>query len=150
MELWLTQEKADVPESTLGLSWNWQSDTLSYKHRLVIYKTPTLRNIYRVLATQYDPLGLLLPYTTRAKVIVKHLWNKQRGWDEPNQHPDILHSQLQWEEGLCCLPSVSFPQPYVLPAVGINGVTREVHIFPDASEQAFGAVAYLHTINPAG
>ncbi|KAK3544057.1 hypothetical protein QTP86_000869 [Hemibagrus guttatus] len=79
VELWLTQEKSDIPESMLGLSWNWQTDTLSYKHRPVVYETPTLRNIYKVLATQYDPLGWLLPFITRAKVIVKQLWNKQRG-----------------------------------------------------------------------
>ncbi|KAL0151370.1 hypothetical protein M9458_053364 [Cirrhinus mrigala] len=150
VELWLTQEKTNVPESTLGLSWNWQSDSLSYKHRPVIYKTPTLRNIYRVLATQYNPLGLLLPYTTRAKVIVKHLWNKQREWDDPHLPPDLLRSWMQWEEELHCLPNVSFPRPYVPPAVGIEGVTREVHIFSDASEQAYGAVAYLRTVDPAG
>ncbi len=32
VELWLTQEKSDIPESTLGLSWNWQTDSLSYKY----------------------------------------------------------------------------------------------------------------------
>ncbi len=109
-----------------------------------------MRNICRVLATQYDPLGLLLPYTTRAKVIVKCLWNKQRGWDDPNLPPDLLNSWMQWEEELCCLPKVSFPLPYVPSAVGIEGVTREVHIFSDASEQAYGAVAYLRTVDPAG
>lgn len=56
------------------------------------YEALTLRNIYRVLATQYDPLGLLLPYITRAKVIVKHLWNQQRQWDDPNLPPDLLQS----------------------------------------------------------
>ncbi len=116
----------------------------------MIFETPTLRNIYRVIAIQYDPLGLLLPYTTRAKVIIKYLWNKQRGWDDPNLPPDLLHSWMQWEEELCCLPSVSFPLPYVPSAVGIEGVTREVHIFSDASVQAYGAVAYLRTVDPAG
>ncbi|KAI2646146.1 Retrovirus-related Pol polyprotein [Labeo rohita] len=149
VELWLTQEKTDVTESTLGLSWNWQSDTLSYKLRPVIYKTPTLRNIYRVLATQYDPLGLLLPYTTHAKVIIKHLWNKQREWDDPHLPPDLLHSWMQWEEELRCLPNVSFPRPYVPPAAGIEGNTCEVHIFSDALEQAYGAISYLCTVDPA-
>lgn len=77
VELWLTQEKSDIPESTLGLSLNWQTDTLSYKHRPVVYETPTLRTIYKVLAN--NPLGWLLPFTTRVKVIIKQLWNKQRG-----------------------------------------------------------------------
>ncbi|KAL0150553.1 hypothetical protein M9458_054146 [Cirrhinus mrigala] len=145
VELWLTQEKSDLPESTLGLSWNWQTDTLSYKHRPVIYETPTLRNIYKVLATQYDPLGWLLPYTTRAKVIIKQLWDKQRGWDDPNLPPELLQSWCAWEEELRYLPCISFPRPYVPPEVGMDGVTHEVHIFSDASEQAYGAVAYLRT-----
>ncbi|KAL0190920.1 hypothetical protein M9458_013618, partial [Cirrhinus mrigala] len=150
VELWLTQENSDIPESTLGLSWNWQTDTLSYKHRPVIYETPTLRNIYKVLATQYDPLGWLLPYTTRAKVIIKQLWNRQRGWDDSNLPPELLQSWCTWEEELGYLPCISFPLPYVPPEVGMDGVTHEVHIFSDASEQAYGAVAYLRTTDQEG
>ncbi|XP_073722599.1 uncharacterized protein [Misgurnus anguillicaudatus] len=150
VELWLTQGKSDVPESTLGLSWNWQHDTLSYKHRPVIYGTPTLRNIYKVLASQYDPLGFLLPYTTRAKVIIKHLWNKQRGWDDSNLPPELLQSWNTWEEELQHLSCVSFPRPYVPVDVGMDRATHEVHIFSDASEQAYGAVAYLRTTDQDG
>ncbi|XDV33330.1 hypothetical protein PO909_003765 [Leuciscus waleckii] len=42
LELWLAQDKADIPESTLGLSWNWQTDTLAYKHRPVVYSSTVL------------------------------------------------------------------------------------------------------------
>ncbi len=146
----MTQEKSDVPESTLGLSWNWQTDSLSYKYRPVTYKTPTLRNIYKVLATQYDPLGWLLPYTTRVKVIIRQLWNKERGWDDPSLPPELLQSWSAWEEELRYLPCISFPRTYVPPEVGMDGVIHEVHIFSDASEQAYGAVAYLRTTDQGG
>lgn len=32
LELWLAQDRADSPESTLGLSWHCQTDTIGYKH----------------------------------------------------------------------------------------------------------------------
>lgn len=76
VELWPTQHKTDTPESTLGLSWLFHTDVLCYKYRPVKYEVPTMRNIYKVLAGQYDPLDYILPYTTRAKVLVRHLWNK--------------------------------------------------------------------------
>ena len=44
-----------------------QSDTLVYRHRTVEYSVATMRNIYKVLASQYDSLGYIVPYTTRAK-----------------------------------------------------------------------------------
>lgn len=48
-------------------------------------------------SSQYDPLGLLLPYTTRAKIIIRQLWNKQRGWDDQNLPPELLQSWRIWE-----------------------------------------------------
>lgn len=35
-------------------------------------------NIYHILAQQYEHLGFLIPYTTRAKVIVQCLWDKKK------------------------------------------------------------------------
>ncbi|XP_017564706.1 uncharacterized protein LOC108434232 [Pygocentrus nattereri] len=64
LDLWLAQDKCNPLESNFGLNWNWEADSLGYKHRPVRYEATTLRNIYRVLATQYDPLGYLLPFST--------------------------------------------------------------------------------------
>ena len=51
-----------------------------------------MRHVYKVLARQYDPLGFIIPYTTRAKVLVQKLWAKKRSWDDPNLPPDILEA----------------------------------------------------------
>ena len=78
-ELWLTANKTDPQESTLGLLWRCRPDTLGYKHRTIPVAEPTMRYVYRVLASQYDPLGYILLYTMRAKVLVQALWRNERG-----------------------------------------------------------------------
>lgn len=90
-ELWLSHQQSDAKESTLGLQWHCQTDTLTYKCGQVGGQAPyTMRMIYRILASQYDPLGYIIPYTTRAKIPVQKLWQKQRDWDDPLLPADIL------------------------------------------------------------
>ncbi|XP_042069251.1 uncharacterized protein LOC121812105 [Haplochromis burtoni] len=149
-ELWLTQDKSDTSEPTLGLSWHFPTDTLGYRHRKISYGAPTMRNIYKVLASQYDPLGFILPYTTRAKMLVRRLWDQQRGWDDPQLPPELLQQWKTWEEELLFLAQVLLPRPY-LPKHIMEAVSeREIHIFCDASEQAYGAVAYMRTVTGDG
>ncbi|KAI2668878.1 Polyprotein P3 [Labeo rohita] len=112
---WLSEGHQDTQESTLGLHWYCSSDTLSFKQRRTDPPLPTMRSIYQTLASQYDPIGYIVPFTTRAKVIVQRLWDKKRD-------KDLDHSTS----------------------------TRQIHIFCDASEQAYGSVAYIRTENPEG
>ncbi|KAK7944873.1 hypothetical protein WMY93_000601 [Mugilogobius chulae] len=104
LELWLSHDKAEAQESTLGLSWHCDTDTLGFKHRPIAYDKPTMRNIYRTLASQYDPLGYILPFTTRAKVIVQQLWAKHRDWDDTQLPEDLLQQWLAWEKELRIYP----------------------------------------------
>lgn len=108
-ELWLSQNKTDPQELTLGLSWHCESDTLTYCHRPVSYDQPTMRNIYRVLASQYDPLGYIIPYTTCAKILVQRLWDKDRGWDYPHLPDALLREWNCWEAELWDLSKISLP-----------------------------------------
>jgi len=141
LELWLTQDKFSSPESTLGLSQCCQMDTLGYKNRPVNYVVPNMHNIYKVLAS----LGFILPYTTRAKMLIRCLWDKRRDWDDALLPQDLLQVWNNWEEELQYLPQVILPRAYEPAEADQSSITREVHIFCDASEQAYGSVAYLRT-----
>ncbi|XP_073764219.1 uncharacterized protein [Danio rerio] len=143
-EIWLSQGTTNPLEQTLGLIWNCQSDTLAYKPFQEDKGEITMRKIYRTLAKQYDPLGYLIPFTTRAKIIVQLLWNKKRGWDDPCLPADLLAAWEEWENELPHLAQITLPRCY-------SGIVqqpikhRSVHIFCDASERAYGSVAYLST-----
>lgn len=82
-EFWLTANNVDPQESTLGLLWRCRSNTLGYKYQSILATEPTMRYVYRVLASQFDPLGYIISYTTHAKVLVQALWRKESEWDEP-------------------------------------------------------------------
>ncbi len=99
-ELWISQGQSNTQESTLGLLWNHQTDTLSYKYRPIANTETTMRNIYKTVASQYYPIGYLIPFTTRAKLIVLCLWDKKRDWDDPHLPADLLQTWAEWAEEL--------------------------------------------------
>ncbi|KAJ8385317.1 hypothetical protein AAFF_G00190330 [Aldrovandia affinis] len=96
-ELWFTQDGVDPQEHTLGLQWQYLSDTLGYKHGQMEKTEPTMRSIYQILASQYNPLGFINPFTTRAKVLVQKLWGMKIEWDDPDLPEDLLQAWLTWE-----------------------------------------------------
>ncbi|XP_073770437.1 uncharacterized protein [Danio rerio] len=150
MERWLSHDENGLSESTLGLSWHWESDTLGYKSRPLDYGVLTMRNVYRVLARQYDPLGFVLPYTTRAKLLVQSMWDKHRNWDDPLLPHELQQAWKEWEAELHLLPHLSLPRSYVPAQVDQAIVSRQVHIFSDASEKAYGSVSYMRTEDVKG
>ncbi len=149
-ERWLAQSSTDLQELTLGLRWDCINDTLGYNLRSVETVEPTMRNIYKTLASQYDPLGFIIPFMTRAKVIIQDLWKHNLGWDEPIELLHLRESWLTWVGELTTLTKLQFPRAYT-PATSDNpSAIRELHVFSDASERAYGSVAYLRTKDDQG
>ncbi len=106
-DLWLSHDCNDPCEGKLGLSWHCRQDTLGFKQHPVEYQTLTLRILYRILAQQYDPLGFIIPFTTRAKIMLQQLWIKPaRGWDDPDIPEGIRASWLVWEAELSGLSEI--------------------------------------------
>lgn len=146
----LNHTNMDPQEPALGLRWLCHSDTLRYKSWPFEHSPATMRNIYKVLASQYDPIGFLTPYTTRAKVLVQQLWDKKREWDDPLLPGELLTAWQDWENELPYLDSIRLPRCYVNPAMDQATNKREVHIFCDASQRAYGSVGYLRTADTKG
>lgn len=95
--LWITQQTAEPQEHIFGLLWQCKSDTLHYKQYHNKCLKQSMCNIYCFLAQQYDPLGYIIIYPTRTKIIVQHLWDKKRGWNDPNLPEDLLQAWKLWE-----------------------------------------------------
>ncbi|XP_063766006.1 uncharacterized protein LOC134882305 [Eleginops maclovinus] len=150
-ELWFNHDTADPEERTLGLIWHCQLDSIGFKHgQLELDPQPTMRSIYRTLAKQYDPLGFIVPFTTRAKILVQRLWDRKREWDDPDLPQDLLQAWSSWVEELPQLSSITLPRCYTAGELDLTTCNRSVHVFCDASEKAYGSVAYLRTQDGSG
>ena len=143
-EFWLSKDTTPPTECTLGLQWNCQTDHLGYRGQATESSITTMRYIYHVLASLYDPLGYLIPYTTRAKVLIQRLWDKRREWDDPLLPSDLLLAWNAWKDELSILSAVTMPRCYTSRSIPPPS-KQDLHIFCDASESAYGAVAYLRS-----
>ncbi|XP_073838192.1 uncharacterized protein [Musca autumnalis] len=148
---------ADVQFSTekiLGMYWNPGDDAFKFElkfHRVrpeIISgeRCPTKRELLSVVMSVYDPLGLLSHFMVTAKLLLREVWRYDIRWDEdiPNELFDIWNN---WRDELKNVAQVSVPRHYF--GIGLPE-TVELHIFVDASEDAFGAVSYWRSIKSDG
>lgn len=141
------QEDGDISEKLLGMWWEIKSDTFIYSlkyHKvdgtiLQGEKIPTKREVLKLLMSIFDPLGLIAHLLIYPKIYMQEVWKSGIGWDE--QVPANLHTK--WITWIRLLPkfveNIQIPRWY-----GLSSSEKvELHVFVDASRDAFAAVAYL-------
>lgn len=132
-------------QKVLGLGWKPTEDVFHFdtckpmkKHVDEVY---TKRTLLALIAKQFDPLGLLSPYTISLKILFQEVWKLGLEWDE------ILPSEIQeeintWVEGLTEIGNWQIPRR--LTGLGWKKVSaKELVVYVDASEKAYGACIYL-------
>ena len=132
-----------LTERALGVQWNVQADTFSFKIASK-EKPATRRGILSIVSSIYDPLGFISLCILPAKGILQDLCLKGLGWDD--QIPEL--SKQKWEAWLRELPKLEqFEIPQCFQPPDFSDVRqRELHHFSDASSQGYGAVSYLQKL----
>jgi len=127
----------------LGLTWEAKSDTLSLSVETMIKEIRvidriTKRIVLSIASKLFDPLGYVEPVTVKAKIMIQELWKQNITWDQELTN-DCKQQWLKWLHDIENLKSLQIPRRYFN-----NDVTnKQLHIFCDSSQQAYGAVAYL-------
>ena len=76
-EIKLTEEKA------LGITWDTKTDTLSFGAKMQDQVTITRRSILKIVASFYDPHGLISPFLVVGKKIFQSSFLTKTNWDDP-------------------------------------------------------------------
>ncbi|XP_043263595.1 uncharacterized protein LOC122403875 [Colletes gigas] len=87
-----TKYFGDTTVKTLGVSWHARDDHITYSVDPNIETRVTKRTILSTIAKIFDPLGLLAPVITTAKLLMQQLWQLQLAWDE--SLPASIHTEL--------------------------------------------------------
>ena len=141
----LDMSKEALPiERTLGLSWNADKDVFSFKIDIPELE-PTRRGILSMVSRIYDPLGLVTPFVLPAKLVLQELCKKGFDWDSTIPEVDLQNWQL-WRQNLHQLENMEIER-CLNPLE--NDAKHELHVFCDASEKAYCAVAYLRVVTEA-
>ena len=134
--------EADNPVKILGLWWDTQSDLIypSPKSEVTTLTTATTkRDILKWASTIFDPLGLISPVTVSTKLFIQKLWQQQLDWDTKLSE-DLCVTWHNISQNVAQATELSFPRQ-----CGSMPPTPEtaIHVFADASPQAYGAVVYM-------
>ena len=135
-----TFEAEPAASSLLGLQWNMEEDTLEVC-RGVSKEVPSkiTRVVLSFVASVFDPLGVVAPFTMRMRILLKTTWAKcGQLWDEMIAEDD-KSSFLQWVSGLQQLKEMKLERNYFTTKPEVV----ELHIFSDASLEAMCMVACL-------
>ncbi|XP_038106933.1 uncharacterized protein LOC119766449 [Culex quinquefasciatus] len=137
--------------NTLGLKWLPKTDCFRFK-----FKNPavtpgqplTKQLILSIIATFFDPLGLLGASLVLLKMFMQKLWTLQRvdgtryDWKDPLP-PTVGEEWRKLSQHLGVLNNIRIPRCTVIK----GAVDIQIHCYTDASEKAYGACVYIRSKN---
>jgi len=141
---------SSLTEKILGLSWNPESDELAITCSVERLegalsdreKRPTKREVLRVVMSLFDPLGIITPFVVRGRILLQEIWRSEIGWDD--ELSGTVHKKwLAWVDMMETVAQVRIPRCYFGGQSSCTDRVLQIHVFCDASEKAFAAVAYL-------
>ncbi|GFW05632.1 uncharacterized protein TNCV_4003331 [Trichonephila clavipes] len=127
---------------TLGVSWKPNLDCLLIKVKVCLDSTYTKRDVLSTIAKIFDPVGLMAPVISKAKIFLQRLWRSKLEWN------DLLPAEeyREWQQFLVSLENINNIEIPRRILVAFPEVT-EIHGFADASERCYGAAVYCKSKN---
>ena len=135
----------NTEQKVLGTNWNYVEDEFLFKFHTHVESVrglnPTKRNVQRVIAGLYDPMGLVSPIIVKMKMLLQDICQANDHWDaEVNSE---LKTRWQWllleleQVNIIRIPRCLSSEPHA------KELTYELEGFGDALTSAYAAVVYL-------
>ena len=136
---------------TLGILWNQNTDEFMFKTETILRiaesygPVPTKRQISSLTSKIFDPLGIVSPIVLPGKLIMQSAWDEKLNWDEKLK-PEMTQQWKVYLEGIRKIDAIRVPRWIEIDA----NKPFDIHVFCDASEDAYGAVLFSRQIDVTG
>ena len=131
-----------ISERTLELIWNIENDTFTFRP-VIKDLQDTKKGILSIFFSVFDPLGILTPSLIEGKYIIQQLRRGKIDWDKPI--PTYLNKRWNlWKHERNSILTISVPRWFGFNSSLTNEI--ELHIYCDASQIAYGVLAYLRCL----
>ncbi|XP_058817458.1 uncharacterized protein LOC131680765 [Topomyia yanbarensis] len=146
----LQLDKNSSTERVLGMYWKPVDDVFTFTTTLAVgAEHPTKRQALRVVMSPFDPAGLLCFFLIHGKVLIQELWRAKTTWDQLIPE-ELLGKWMRWTSLFKHLDQISIPRCY-FPQRSVKDIlSLQLHIYVDASEEAYACVAYFRAVFPDG
>ena len=125
----------------LGLQWSPRFDHFSF-FASPVDKHTTKRSVLRIIASIYDPIGLIAPCVFYAKCMLQRLWRLSVDWDQPLP-PNICEKWLIYLKQLPLLSELKIERQLLI----ANYTNCQLIGFCDGSELGYGCVIFVRSEN---
>lgn len=107
-----------------------------------MWKRWTKRHLLSVIAQIWDPLGFFTPTVIKIKILMKKIWTLKIDWDE--ELPSFIITS--W---LAIYSELELLNNFEIPRYLKTSERSKCTLFgsADSSEQAYGAVVYIRSLN---
>ncbi|GFX90147.1 integrase catalytic domain-containing protein [Trichonephila clavipes] len=129
----------------LGIIWNPKLDCFLFRIEQQRPTSFTKRVVLSTIARIFDPLGLLGPIITWAKIFMQRLWLLELGWSDELPFKE----EKEWRrfiDSLEAVNNIAIDRCIVIH----RAESIKLHAFSDASEKAYGSSIYLKSISVLG
>ncbi|XP_059058147.1 uncharacterized protein LOC131851643 [Achroia grisella] len=128
----------------LGLYWHPSRDLIGFNTPIkqgqeTLPNPLTKRVILSLIMRVFDPLGILAPIVIRGRILLQNAWRMNLDWDIELPNSETI-AWNNWFQDLITTAKIKIPRCYNHHF--LQPSQTELHVFADASAQAYGAVAY--------
>ena len=134
-----------VPSTkALGMILICHLDKFTFEMPLIDATAWAKRLVLKCYAKLYDPVGFIAPFIVQARLFLQTLWKLGVDWDEKIKL-NVVTPWLNWLADSKHLSKIRISR--CLRSCDVKLITKsvQIHVFSDASDLAYGCVAYQVT-----